>query len=221
MVLLTLILGCGTGSSPSPDAAATDEAPAAAPDEAADEPASAPEVALVLPVLDLPPELQAVPAQLLARENTTARQSLDAWLETHPEDANAWYLRGESHMTELNWTEAESDFSKACAADPSHADALKRLIGAQIGQRKCEDALSGIERYQQLRPDDLEPLMMRSFCKSAANDHQGALADLKQACAGGFEDACTVIPRMESRIAWIEKKENELAEGSAESEKPQ
>ena len=219
MVLLTLILGCDTESSPAPSAPAADEAPAERP--ARPMAGGVPEVTVELPELELPPELQAVTVQLIAKENDEARQALDAWLATHPEDANAWYLRGESHMTDLSWAEAEADFAKAVTADPTHADALKRLIGAQIGQRNCEAVLSGIETYQQLRPDDLEPLMMRSFCKSAANDHEGALADLKQACAGGFEEACSVVPRLESRIAWIAKKKAELAEAETEDEKPQ
>lgn len=216
MVVLTLILGCNTESSPAPAAPVTDEAPAAIPTRPAPATVGAPEVTVVLPELELSPELEAVATQVVAKENDAARQALDAWLATHPADANAWYLRGESHMTELNWAAAEADFTKALEADASHADALKRLIGAQIGQRDCVAAQPRIEAYQQLRPDDMELLMMRSFCKSAVNDHEGALADLKQACAGGFEDACSVVPRLESRIAWIKKKKEELA-----NEKPQ
>lgn len=221
MVLLTLILGCDGEPSPEPVAPSTVERPAEAPAQPATTSVGVPEVAVELPALELSPELQVIAAQLIAKENLAARQALDAWLVTHPEDANAWYLRGETHMIELNWAAAADDFSKAFEADSSHADALKRLIGAQIGQRDCANALTGIESYQQLRPDDLEPLMMRSFCKSAASDHEGALADLKQACTGGLEDACTVVPRLESRIAWIKKKKAELAEAATEENSPQ
>ena len=212
MILLTLILGCDTEPEPT-EPEPTEVEPERPNTQTISLSQQKPSIVVALPELDLPPELQAVTVQLVAMENNDARQALDAWLAVHPDDANAWYLRGESFMSELQWVSADAEFEKALQADPTHADALKRQIGAQIGQRKCDTAMPKIEAYQQLRPDDLEALMMRSFCRGILKDQEGALADLVLACEKGLQEACKVVPRLESRLAWIEKKTAELEAG--------
>jgi tetratricopeptide (TPR) repeat protein len=211
--LLTLILGCDT------EPTVPAEAPAEAPAEVAEATPPARErptdVPIKLPTAPLSPELQAIADQLVAKEYEATRTALDAWLAEHPDDADALYLRGESFMAELNWPEADAAFAKAIAASPDYADARKRQLGALIGQRKCAEVSEGIIAYQALRPDDPEPLVMRSFCRGAQGDHEGALADVVLACEQGYADACQLIPRLEGRLAWVQKKEAERAEAGS------
>jgi tetratricopeptide (TPR) repeat protein len=207
VILLTLILGCDGEPAAAPAAA-----PAAPPAEVAPRPAvapSTPEVPVVLPEAPLSPELQVIAGQLTERKLDAARAALDAWLIEHPEDADALYLKGESYMVELKWAEADAAFTRAVQLRPDFADARKRLLGAQVGQRKCAEVFEGITAYQALRPDDPEVLVMRSFCRGAQGDHEGALADVVLACEQGFTDACAVVPRLEGRLAWINRKKAE------------
>ncbi|MDG1478535.1 MAG: hypothetical protein P8R54_03045 [Myxococcota bacterium] len=209
MILLMLILGCDTEpaepqvelAQPTPPAASPQARPTDVPPE--------------LPSTPLSPTLQAIADQLVARDNEGARTALDAWLVEHPDDADALYLRGESFMTELSWEEADAEFTKAIAARPDFADARKRQLGALIGQRKCGAVIESIGLYQELRPEDPEPLVMRSFCRGAQGDHEGALADVVAACEGGYDEACLLVPRLEGRLAWSQKKkETEPAKSS-------
>ena len=223
MILLTLLMSCQTEPT----------TPEPAPVEAEAEPETTTQtislgqrpppkdIEVVLPDMTLSPELEAVTVHLLAKENEQARTALDAWLIAHPADADAWFLRGESWMTELNWGSADTDFQKAIEADTNHIHARKRQIGAQIGLRKCDNALGLIETYQTLVPEDPEPLMMRSFCKKYANDHDGSLADMVLACEKGYEPACAVVPRLEARLEWIRNKQAEMeAAKPAEGDTP-
>lgn len=214
MILLTLILGCDTEPA-EPEPA---KPPAESPQPAllAASPQARPtNVPPELPSAPLSPALQAVADQLVAKDSEGARTALDAWLAEHPDDADALYLRGESFMTELRWEEADVEFTKAIAARPDFAEARKRQLGSLIGQRKCAALTESIALYQELRPEDPEPLVMRSFCRGAQGDHEGALADVVAACEGGYDEACQLVPRLEGRLAWSQKKkETEPAKSS-------
>ena len=63
-----------------------------------------------------------------------------------------------------------------------------------------------------------EVLLMRSYCRGLQSDHPGALADAKGACEQGFEGACTVVPKLEGRLEWIEQKTRELETEKAAAE---
>lgn len=213
MILLTLILGCDT--EPAEPVTAEPPAEVAQPTLPAKPTRARPtDVPAELPSTPLSPELQAIADQIVAKDNEAARTALDAWLAEHPDDADALYLRGESFMTELKWPEADAEFSKAIAARPDFADARKRQLGALIGQRKCAEVTESIAAYQELRPEDPEPLVMRSFCRGAQGDHEGALADVVEACEKGYDEACQLVPRLEGRLAWFQKKEAERAKAS-------
>ncbi|MEO5825819.1 MAG: tetratricopeptide repeat protein [Gemmatimonadales bacterium] len=93
--------------------------------------------------------------------------------------------RGWSELASAEWSEAESQFRRAIAADSTSATARALLAWALVGQGRGDDATDACHIILKRDPSNPLASVALGVARLQAGDHEVALAHLSVALAGG------------------------------------
>ena len=215
LLLSLLLAGCsGTGSAPT-EAPPPAEPPGptitfTVPEEVAQKLRAAEAEAdvsrYVAPPAPANPDLLAAHRQITAEPPDPAalaagRAAAEDWLIDYPRDAEALFLVGHSFVREQKFAEALPTLEQTVALAPSNLPARKDYAGALLSVDRCPDSLPHLDLLMQAGfTEKGEVPFMRSFCRKAAGDLPGALADAEAACAEEYPKSCRISRWLQGRI---------------------
>jgi putative PEP-CTERM system TPR-repeat lipoprotein len=98
-----------------------------------------------------------------------------------PENANAWYTKGEIRRHSRDWPGAIENFSKALDLDPGFLRALIGRAASLIDNGRVEEAREDIEAVRDVMPEDPRAAYLHALVLAKDDDLRGARAALEQA----------------------------------------
>lgn len=159
-------------------------------------------------IIDINPMLPGVHARLgralLAKPQPSpdavaeAKRTFEKELEINPRDASSEYVLGELSRTENDYPTAVKHYSRATNLDAGFAEAYLGLGTALVSEKRFEEAVAPLEKYEKLAPD------------SPTGHYQLALA---YSGAGRRDDANREAALQRESAASLEKIKRRVAEG--------
>ena len=117
----------------------------------------------------------------------------DVAIDIKPQYAEALYWRGVAH-SKLNKTDlAYSDIKQSIKYNPRHFQSYKMLDFLLASQQKWDEIVENWNEFLTLEPNNAEAYLERAGAYRHKGEMKNALADLKQACDLGKEDACKIL----------------------------
>src|SRR5262249_13857676 len=113
---------------------------------------------------------------------------LDYWVANYPDDWRPWYRRGEFYLRAGQLAQARNDLLEATRRRPTHAEARRLLIQAQMGTGQFAAALEQVTEYQRVHPDDAEAPVWRARCQRQLNQLDAARDTLEPFLSGHPQD---------------------------------
>ncbi|MFN3996755.1 tetratricopeptide repeat protein [Algoriphagus sp.] len=129
---------------------------------------------------------QAFELGMLAFENqrwTEAQSFFDQWIQTHPTDQEALWLRGQAFQNQRNFDRALSDFSSLLTLNPGYAEALFERGRVRYQLQQYEEAMSDFESFLKTPPGETTRILF----KIAPGDN--AVSSVTTAQTASEEDA--------------------------------
>jgi tetratricopeptide (TPR) repeat protein len=112
-----------------------------------------------------------------------AQAYFDLWIQTHPADQEALWLRGQAHQNQGDLDRALSDFNSLLTLNPSYAEALFERGRVRYLLKQYKEAITDFENYLKLPPGETT----RILYKIAPGDH--AVSSITTAQTANQEDA--------------------------------
>lgn len=104
-----------------------------------------------------------------------ARRCLNRWLETQPENPQAFCLEGLFHLDyEHSRTAAEASYRRAVELDPENEEARQGFAVALLDGWNVAEAAEQLEYLRQCQPDNLSVQVGLAECRNALGDPAGA-----------------------------------------------
>lgn len=140
-------------------------------------------------------------------------------LELNPRSTDALFTRSKAYALQLEYTKAIDDISRCIALGRTDRAVYLQRARYYHGFNQHQNAVNDLNRLVMEAPDDLEAILLRSRCREANLDLDGALKDLVTAQrsmeeAGGWEAERREIDVARQRIA------QQLFELNRESDPP-
>lgn len=104
----------------------------------------------------------------------------DAWMERHPDDAEALIARADASAAGGDTAAASRDFERAVALDPGSRAARFGLLRMQIARQDVHAAATA-RSLTDTWPGDASAWIARAQAQAATGDHDGADASVRQA----------------------------------------
>jgi tetratricopeptide (TPR) repeat protein len=120
-------------------------------------------------------------AAICAAKGTLAIVACDNWIKQEPENAVAYWDRGEIYRSKGDYDHAISDFTQAIKLDPKYAIAYDRRGQAHYYKHEYDRAMADIEKALKLEPHDWQVVVHRGLVDAAKGDATRAFADYDQA----------------------------------------
>jgi hypothetical protein len=117
------------------------------------------------------------PTKPTARVDDPAIQELDKTLELRPNDAAAYYKRGQLYAQHGDFTRAIKDFDEAIRINPKDAEALNNRCWARAVVGELQPALRDCDEALQIRPRYLDALDSRGFVNLKRGQPKDAIVD--------------------------------------------
>jgi len=140
------------------------------------------------------------PPRRMSAADEAALWQLNETLRTNPNDAEAYYGRGQLYARNGRFNEALPDFDHALRIAPNDADALNNRcwIRAVIGD--LQDALSDCDKALSLQPTFVDALDSRGFIYLKLGLLSRAIADYDAAIARDPKKALSLFGRGKAKI---------------------
>ncbi|SEG25133.1 tetratricopeptide repeat protein [Algoriphagus boritolerans] len=117
------------------------------------------------------------------QEWSAAQVYFDQWIQTHPTDQEALWLRGQAFQNQGNLDRALSDFSSLLVLNPSHAEAYFERGRVRYLLKQYEEAKVDFENYLKTPPGETTRILF----KIAPGDN--AVSSVTTAQSSSQEDA--------------------------------
>jgi tetratricopeptide (TPR) repeat protein len=134
-----------------------------------------------------------------------AKRNFEQELEINPRDASSEYVLGELARTENDYATAVKHYSRATSLDAGFTEAYLGLGTALVAQKRFQEAVSPLEKYEKLAPD------------SPTGHYQLALA---YSGVGRRDDANREAALQRESAASLEKIKRRVAEGMENPQAP-
>lgn len=122
--------------------------------------------------------------------------------------AQAALLRAEHDLMNDDVKDAAAEMETAVRFEPRFAFGWYLLASTSRRIGDYDRAVAAYRRYQELRPDEPEPLFGIGLCLEAIGDHEGAIASLRRYVERETRpDAGAWVEEAKTRLAAIEKEE--------------
>lgn len=145
------------------------------------------------------PEVAAARQQVEADQGAAALPALDAWITSHPGDADALYWRARARVAAKDSAGAEVDLLSAISLDASWPNPRQQLCDLYVAGKRCAEALPHQDLLVTALPDNPTLRVNRAFCLNQAGRVEEAIADLNRACQAGLPKACTSATRLQAK----------------------
>ncbi|MEH1931679.1 tetratricopeptide repeat protein [Nostoc sp.] len=127
----------------------------------------------------------------------------------NPQDAEAYYNRGNLYSDQKKWELALADFTKAIAINPQDAEAYVHRGNIYSDQKKWELALADYNKAIAINPQFVEAYLSRGMVYLNKGEPQKTVPDLQQAAqifqAEGNTDAYERVINMLKKLQKILK----------------
>jgi hypothetical protein len=182
----------GSGARPPGPSVATLPAPAPQPPPLpqADNPPPKPAAPAVIPPAEKPAQNEPPPVIALADDPTV--KSLTSRLVSHPDDANAFYRRGQVYASRGAYNLAISDFTDTLRLNPRDVEAYNNRCWTRTVIGELQAALKDCNEALRLRPNFVDALDSRGLLNLKYGQARNAIAD--------FDAALRINPRLTSSL---------------------
>jgi tetratricopeptide (TPR) repeat protein len=124
-----------------------------------------------------PPVSRIPPPMTTTAEDTAAIQDLNRKLRANPNDATAFYRRGQLYAKNDDFSRAIMDFDASIRLNPKDAEALNNRCWVRAIIGDLHAALQDCDTSLQIRPNYADSLDSRGFVKLKMGQPQNAIAD--------------------------------------------
>jgi predicted TPR repeat methyltransferase len=124
-----------------------------------------------------PPVSTIPPPMTTTAEDTAAIQDLNRKLRANPNDATAFYRRGQLYAKNDDFSRAIMDFDATIRLNPKDAEALNNRCWVRAIIGDLHAALQDCDTSLQIRPNYADSLDSRGFVKLKMGQPQNAIAD--------------------------------------------
>jgi putative PEP-CTERM system TPR-repeat lipoprotein len=149
--------------------------------------------------LEVAPHLGMIRAAMRKGDLKTARSRLERGLETFPDEAGIWALRGDLAHLDERIADALESYDRALTLDGHHSEARLARAGTLVEQGRLDDAAPELARLRAIMPVDPRLSYLRALFEDKAGN--AAAADLELARARSQleemgEEAIKTSPRL-------------------------
>ncbi|MBK8338736.1 MAG: tetratricopeptide repeat protein [Flavobacteriales bacterium] len=141
-------------------------------------------------------------------------------LELNPRSTAALFTRSKAYAHQKEFAKAIEDISKVIANGRTDADVYFQRAGYYHGFGQQQNAVNDLNRVLQERPKDVSALLLRSKCREANVDLEGAIADMDAAQKILNEDPATNAGALQDLKERRQKAADALFEMNRESDPP-
>ena len=136
--------------------------------------------------------------QAEAGELDAAIATYDRILAMRPRYADAVAYRGHAYDRKGDLAQAEKDYRRAIALEPTHVESYRGLDRVLSQQERYDEVVRYWNRYLKRRPKDPVALLARSGIYHRKGQSELAKRDVNAACQFGNKEACDVVHRFYS-----------------------
>ena len=180
----------GSGARPPGPSVATLPAPAPQPAARADNPPPKPAGPAVIAPAEKP--VQNEPPKVIALADDPTVKSLTSRLVSHPDDANAFYRRGQVYAGRGAYNLAINDFTDTLRLNPRDVEAYNNRCWTRTVIGELQAALKDCNEALRLRPNFVDALDSRGLLNLKYGQARNAIAD--------FDAALRINPRLTSSL---------------------
>jgi uncharacterized caspase-like protein len=138
------------------------------------------------------PAPKPAPPPTTARTDDPAIRDLDKKIQTNPNDAAAYYKRGQLYAQYGDYSQAARDFDEAIRLSPRDAEALNNRCWARAMLGELQPALRDCDQALELRPRYVDAFDSRGLVKLKLGQHSNAIAD--------YDSALRINPKLASAL---------------------
>lgn len=128
---------------------------------------------------------------------TLAIAQYDLAIEMNPSETEAFYWRGTAYNKLEKNDLAYSDFKAAITSDPRHFKSCRMLDYLLAREQRWDEIIDTWSQYLVLEQKNGDAYFERAGAYRHKGDMQSAIADLRQACTLGKEEACNILKQYE------------------------
>jgi len=151
------------------------------------------------------------PPHRLSAEDEAAVKKYNDTLRNNPNDADAYYKRGQVYASNGQFNEALSDFDQALRIEPNDPEALNNRCWTRAVVGELQGALSDCDKALSLRPTFVDALDSRGFIYLKLGLLSRAIGDYDAAIKKDPKKASSLFGRGKARI-----KNGDTAGGNAD-----
>lgn len=130
---------------------------------------------------------------------TSALKAFDKAIEIDPQNPEAYFWRGQTHIKTGRYEEAIVDFKRAMTIRPDYVEAYENLGWLFARIDKCAESIEYLTKAIELRPENGWAYHNRGHCYSKLGDLEKAQEDAKKACELRFEEGCKAYEEYKRR----------------------